>query len=92
MAHETPERMRYLVELAAPEGGWADIERMMRQARSTALETGETRFIRSIFVPEDSRFYVLYEADSPEHALLAATRAELEVARVSGTVQTTGGS
>lgn len=79
--------MRYLVELAAPEAGSADIERMMRQARSTTPGTGATRLIRSIFVPEDARCYLLYEAESAREACLAAMRAELEVAGVAETLQ-----
>jgi hypothetical protein len=82
----TSERMRYLVELAAPEAGWTDIERMMRQARSAAPGTGATRLIRSIFVPEDGRCFLLYEAESAQEARLAAVRAELEVAGVAETL------
>jgi hypothetical protein len=79
--------MRYLVELAAPEDGWANIERMMRQARSAARGTGATRLIRSIFVPEDARCYLLYEAESAREARLAAIRARLEVAGVAEALQ-----
>ena len=82
--HPTEQRARYLVELAAPAAGWGEIERMMRRARASADAAGGVRFVRSIFVPEDSRFYLLYDADSAEQARLAATCAELEVA---GTVQ-----
>jgi hypothetical protein len=78
--HPTEQRARYLVELAAPEAGWQEIERMMRRARASATAAGGARFIRSIFVPEDSSFYLLYEADSAEHACVAVQLAELEVA------------
>lgn len=80
MDDHVTERGRYLVELAAPEAGWGEIERMMRRARASAEAAGGARFIRSIFVPEDSSFYLLYEADSAEHACGAAQLAELEVA------------
>ena len=82
------ERARYLVELAAPEAGWEEIERMMRRARASANAAGGARFIRSIFVPEDARLYLLYEADSAEQASSAAQHAELEVAAAVEVLQT----
>jgi hypothetical protein len=83
-------RSRYLVELAAPDGGWKEIERMMRQLRASANgAAGGARFIRSIFVPEDGRYYLLYEAGSGQEARLAAVRAELEVAGTTEALRTT---
>jgi hypothetical protein len=84
MTDHPAQRARYLVELAVPEAGWVEIERMMRLARAPAGAAGGARFIRSIFVPEDSRLYLLYEADSADQALRAAAIAELDVA---GTVE-----
>jgi hypothetical protein len=84
MSGRPPERARYLVELAAPEAGWDDLERILRRARAAANgANGGTRLLRSIFVPEDSRFYLLYEAASAADARLAAAEAELAVAGIS---------
>jgi hypothetical protein len=86
MTDRPPQRDRYLIELATPDAGWHDIERVLKRARRDCGENGSARFIRSLYVPEDSRFYLLYEAESAEQARLAAAGAELEVAGVSQAV------
>jgi hypothetical protein len=84
MSDRPPERARYLVELAAPEGGWEELERLLRRVRAAANgASGGARFLRSIFVPEDASCYLLYEADSAKEARLAASRAQLDVAGIS---------
>jgi hypothetical protein len=88
MTDRPAQRARYLIELATPAAGWEDVERMIRRARGAANGAASgPRFIRSIFVPEDSRFYLLYEADSAQQARLAAAAAELEVAGISEAIQ-----
>jgi hypothetical protein len=82
MSDDRPKRARYLVELVAPESGWADVVRLLRRARA-AGGSGGARLVRSVFVPEDSRLYLLYEAASAADARLAAAEAELEVAGIS---------
>jgi hypothetical protein len=80
---DPPERARYLVELTTPEAGWDDLERILRRARAAANgAAGGTRFLRSIFVPEDASCYLLYEAESANAVRLAVIGAELEAAAI----------
>jgi hypothetical protein len=89
MSNDRTQRARYLVELAAPDGGWEEIERMMRRVRASADgAAGGARLVRSIFVPEDGRCYLLYEAGSAEQARRAAARAELAVAGTAEAIHT----
>jgi hypothetical protein len=77
---------RYLVELQAPEAGWKDVDDLIRRAREAPGPDGEARFVRAIFLPEDSSFLLLYEAGSARDAAAAAAALEFEVERVSEAV------
>jgi hypothetical protein len=75
---------RYLVELSVPGAAWNDIDRLIRKARASANEPrSQVRFVRGIYVPEDSSCFLLYEARSARSAAAAARTAELVVERVS---------
>ena len=80
---------KYLVELTAPRAGWKDVERLIRRARETIV-VGDARFVRAIFLPEDSSFLLLYEAGSAREAATAAAGLEFVVDRVSEIVSTGG--
>jgi hypothetical protein len=78
---------RYLVELDAPEAGWKDIDLLIQRARGATTSDG-ARFVRAIFLPEDSSFLLLYEAGSAQQAADAAARLEFVVERVSEVLST----
>ena len=63
--HET--RSRYLVEL--PDTG-LDVRELTERTRSLALD--DARFLRTVYVPEDGRLFLLLEAASPDAALAGA--------------------
>ena len=80
----------YLVELEMPEAGWSDVDLLIRRAReATASPAGDARFVRAIFVPEDSTCFLLYAASSAQAAAQAAIGIDMGVERVSEVVQTT---
>jgi hypothetical protein len=89
MVQRTARASRYLVELAAPEAGWSDVDRLIRLARENNAES-VARFVRAIFLPEDSSFLLLYEATSPQEASAAASELQLGVERVSEVLTTEG--
>ena len=82
---------RYLVELARPDGGWGELQRVTARARAGAeqlsAEGVQVRFLRSIFVPEDESCFFLYEAASPEAVGEAGRRAQLAVQRIDESVR-----
>ena len=78
---------RYLVELDAPEAGWKDIDLLIQRAREET-PADDARFVRAIFLPEDSSFLLLYEAGSAREATAAAARLEVVVERVSEVLST----
>lgn len=79
-------RSRYLVELAAPPGGWETMQELTARARAGAdalsARGPRVRFLRSIYVPEDGSCFFLYEAESSQLAGEAARQAELDVLTV----------
>jgi hypothetical protein len=84
---------RYLVEMAAPSGGWQELQQLTARARAAAEEMcGEglaVRFLRSIYVPEDQSCFFLYEADSIETVSQAGSRAQLEIAGIDEALRAT---
>ena len=64
----------YLVEVAPRSGNVAGA--LSAKARESA---GDARFLRSIYVPEDDRWFLLYEAGSAEAVTAAAERADVEL-------------
>jgi hypothetical protein len=87
---------RYFVELAAPAGGWQDLQRLTARARqeADALCGGGTtvKFLRSIYLPEDDTCFFLYEGDSLETVGEAGRRAELQVLGIAPALQTQNAS
>jgi hypothetical protein len=85
----------YLVELAAPAGGWQDVQQLTACARGGAEEMSRegvaVRFLRSIYVPEDESCFFLYEGDSIETVEEAGRRAQLQIVRIGQTLQTEPG-
>jgi hypothetical protein len=81
----------YLVELAAPAGGWRDLQELTSRARAGAEEMNRdgvaVRFLRSIYVPEDESCFFLYEGDSIETVGEAGRRARLQVVRIGETLK-----
>jgi hypothetical protein len=74
---------RYLVELERPAGGWARLQELTARVRVAVAEERrggeEVRFLRAVYVPEDERCYLLFEAGSG-----AAVRAALARVGLSG--------
>lgn len=72
---------RFLVELDRPELLAADIQAIAARSRAAALEMrGEgaaVRFLRTIYVPEDGRCFLLFEGESMGQVGEAAGRAGL---------------
>lgn len=79
---------RYLVELSAPEAGWEDVDLLIQRARAANDPANDVRFVRAIFVPEDSSCLLRYEAASAGDAAAAATTIDLSVERVSEVLKT----
>lgn len=82
---------RYLVELERPVEGWGDLQQAAAGAREAAravqAEGIPVRFLRSIFVPEDESWFLLYEGPSPAAVRQAAERSAAAVARVEDAVR-----
>ena len=68
----------YLIEVAPR--GRSDAGALADRARSAA---GETRFLRTIYVPEDDRWFLLYDGASLADVAAAAERAELDVLSIA---------
>jgi hypothetical protein len=69
----------YLVEVE-PRCDAADPGTVASRARSSA---GGVRFLRSIYVPEDDRWFLLYEAASADDVAAAAVRADAVVISIA---------
>lgn len=85
---------RYLAELYLPKAGPGDLEKAAARACTAAEEmsrAGSTvRYLRSIFVPEDETWFLLYEAPSAAAVLEAGARAGISIERVADAVVTEG--
>jgi Protein of unknown function (DUF4242) len=85
------EPARYLVELDPPDTDWADIQALTARSRAASDELSQhgtpVRFLRSVFVPEDGKVYLLFEGPSEAAVREAASRAGLGVGRVLGTLR-----
>jgi Protein of unknown function (DUF4242) len=73
---------RYLVELYLPTGRAGDLRAATARARAAAEERSGVQCLRSIFVPEDETWFLLYEAPSAAEVRRAVERASLPLARV----------
>lgn len=62
------ESARYLVELERPAGGWARLQELTARVRVAVAEerrgSEKVRFLRAVYVPEDERCYLLFDAGS----------------------------
>jgi hypothetical protein len=79
--------MRYLVESYLPAtDGPEQLERVVARSRAAADELAREgavlRYIEAILVPEDEMCLLVYEAESPELAAEASTRAGIAFERV----------
>jgi Protein of unknown function (DUF4242) len=74
----------FTVALDDPGGRWADPQQALGRARQSAAEMQRegqaVRFLRAVYVPEDDRWFLIYEAPTPQ-----AVRDALERARLSST-------
>jgi hypothetical protein len=81
---------QFLVELYVPHGGGRAVERSAERARLAAeqltREGTPVRYLRSIFVPADETWFVLYEAGSAEAVWETARRADLRFDRIAEAV------
>jgi len=79
-------RARFLVELTPAETGFEEIGRLGARCRDAcdrlARRGADVRLIRSVFVPEDNRCLLVFEAGSAELVATAVEEAQLEVSRV----------
>jgi hypothetical protein len=72
---------RYLAELYLPKGAASDVAPATARSRAAAAEAGDDdtpiRCVRSIFVPEDETWFLLYDAPTAAAVRLAVERAGL---------------
>lgn len=77
---------RYLAELYLPMAGPGDLEQAAARARRAAEEMSrdgiQVLYLRSIFVPGDETWFLLYEAPSAAAVVEAGARAGIPVERV----------
>jgi len=77
---------RYLAELYLPRSAASDVASATARARAAAAEVENegmrVRCLRSIFVPEDKTWFLLYEAPNTVAVGRAVKRAALPCARV----------
>ena len=77
---------RYLAELYLSKAGSDGLPeaaaRARRAARDLTREGMSVRYLRSIFVPEDETWFLVYEADSTAAVTEASARAGLAVERI----------
>jgi hypothetical protein len=77
---------RYLAELYLPQTGSDGLREAVARARSAAQELtregAPVRYLRSIFVPEDETYFLLYEAGSAEAVAEASARAGIAAERI----------
>lgn len=78
--------MRYLVECYLPAAGAGSASEpgahVLAAARELERQGDDVRFLRSIYVPEDETYFLLFEARSAELAGEAAIRAGITFERV----------
>ena len=78
--------MLYMVECYLPAKGDVRASESSTRARAAAhdlaREGAQVRFVRSIYVPQDETFFLLYEAQSADLAAEANARAGLEYERI----------
>jgi hypothetical protein len=77
---------RYLVELYMPRGAAREVALAAARAKAAAIEAGDegirVRCLRSIYVPEDETWFLLYDAPTAGAVKRAVERAELQCGRV----------
>jgi Protein of unknown function (DUF4242) len=77
--------VRYLAELYLPKGAGSEVAATTARARAAVAaedEHGEVRCLRSIFVPEDETWFLLYDGPTAAAVRRAVDRAGLTCARV----------
>jgi hypothetical protein len=83
----------FTVALDDPDGRWADPQRAVARARQSAAELRRegqpVRFLRAVYVPEDDRWFLIYEAPTPNAVRDAIERAELSSTTSVTTLTTT---
>ena len=81
-----PSLSRFLVELERPDVPGSEIQELAERSRAVAAEMrGEgasLRYLRTIYVPEDGRCYLLFEGGSAIEVGEAGRRAGLAPARL----------
>ena len=77
---------RYLAELYLSRRGAGDLRDTVARARTAAREVTAdgtpVQYIRSIFVPTDETYFLLYDAPTPEAVAEASARAGIHVERI----------
>jgi hypothetical protein len=75
---------RYLAELYLSKGAARDVAAATARARAAAAETHDVpiRCLRSIFVPDDETWFLLYDAPTAAAVKRAVERAGLPCARI----------
>jgi Protein of unknown function (DUF4242) len=72
---------------------WANPQRALARARQSAAEMHRegrrVRFLRAVYVPEDDRWFLIYEAPTPQAVRDAMERAELISTTAVTTLTTT---
>lgn len=71
----------FTVALDDPGERWADPQQAMARARRSAAEMWregrQVRFLRAVYVPEDDRWFLIYEAPTSQAVHDAIERADL---------------
>lgn len=87
MVQEAPRA--YLVEVEPRSAGAAEPGSIASRARRSE---GSVRFLRSIYVPEDDRWFLLYEAACADDVAAAAGRADAVVVSIAEARDVSDGS
>jgi hypothetical protein len=72
----------YVVELDTTDVAWRELDALLGRIRAAAVSPGAgepVRFVRSVYVPEDARCFLLYEGPSGEAVRRAAEAAAVGV-------------
>jgi hypothetical protein len=81
-----PDLSRFLLELDRPQLRAAEIQALGARSRSVTaqmrVEGATVRFLRTIYVPEDGRCYLLFEGQSEGEVGEAASRAGVAFGRL----------
>ncbi|MCU0506767.1 MAG: DUF4242 domain-containing protein [Chloroflexi bacterium] len=80
----------YVVELDTTDVVWRELDALLGRIRAAAASRGagdQVRFVRSVYVPEDARCFLLYEGPSGDAVRRAAEAANVGVIRIEPAIR-----